>query len=159
MYAPPRVLRAAHRARGISTVAEEAVVKPMERLRLYSSQYKGTATLVGAMAGGAAAIVYAANYTMGWQPKLTALETRMESLATKLEVAEVGKSVAKTETEVKNLATKEEVARVGTTVGKVETEVKNVLQSARLEGENAALRVWKEKEASVAGGRASLGSN
>jgi F0F1-type ATP synthase membrane subunit b/b' len=152
MYAPPRVLRAAHRARGISTVAEEAVVKPMERLRLYSSQYKDTATLVGAMAGGAAAIVYAANYTMGWQPKLTALETRMESLATKLEVAEVGKSVAKTETEVKNLATKEEV-------GKVETEVKNVLQSARLEGENAALRAWKEKEASVAGGRASLGSN
>ena len=43
-------------------------------------------------------------------------------------------------------------------VGKVETEVKNVLQSARLEGENAALRAWKEKEASVAGGKASLSS-
>jgi hypothetical protein len=142
MYASFRFIQATRHVRSLSTAAVSAPGR-MERLQAFSSKNKDTATILGAMAGGAAAIVYAANYTMGWQPKITALEEKVAGLVKK-------EDFAKVETEVKNLganlATKE-------AVGKVETEVKNVLQSARLEGENAALRAWKEKEASVAGGR------
>ncbi len=165
MYASRTIFQAFRHARGLSTAAEQAVNPDlMERFRVYSARHKDSATLVGsvmggmaAMAGGAAAIVYAANYTMGWQPKLTALETRIESLAKKEELAKV-------ETEVKNLATKEELAKVGTemkslatkeAVAKAETEAKNAVKLSEATAEIVSLRAWKDKEISIAGGKAS----
>jgi hypothetical protein len=110
--------------------------------------------------------------SLGWmnlEEKLNGLEKLVatkEALA-KVETAFVTKeALARVETEVKSLATKDALAKVELelkslatkeAVGKVETELKNVLQSARLEGQNAALKAWMEKEASVAGGKASLG--
>jgi hypothetical protein len=153
MYASRSIFQAVRRARSLSTVAEQAVNPGlMERFRVYSARHKDSATLVGsvmggmaAMAGGAAAIVYAANNTMGWQPKLTALETRIESLVKKEDFAKVETSFVK----------KEELAKVETSVGKVEAEVKNAVDLSRATAEIVSLRAWKDKEISIAGGKAS----
>ncbi len=136
----------------------------MALARQFSAKNKDVFQVVGVVfvvVGVVGSGVYA---TMGWKKleekvsgmeknlatkeALVKVETEVKNLATNLATKE---TVSKVETEVKNLATKAEMA-------KVETEVKNVLQHARLEGQNAALKAWNEKEASVAGGKASLGT-
>jgi hypothetical protein len=93
------------------------------------------------LATGAWAVRAITRETMAWQTEIAEVKRDVENLATK-------ESLARVEAEVKSLATKESVA-------KLETELRNVLQSARLEGQNAALKAWMEMETSVAVGQAS----
>jgi hypothetical protein len=81
----------------------------------------------------------------------------------KAEAAQLNEKLISTEKQLANMreifATKEEVAKVGTLVGKVEGEINNSLALARAAGENAALRVLHEKDAAIAGGKASIGGS
>ncbi len=167
MYASFRITRL---VRGLSSAAAFAPTN-MDAAREIASKNKEVVQVVGTVVASVGIVGGAVIYATGWKGEAKEIKEKVAGLeklvATKVEVAEVEKSLAKVETDVKTFVKKEELAKVETevknlatkeAVAKVETEVKNVLQSARLEGENAALRAWKEKEASVAGGKASLGA-
>jgi hypothetical protein len=149
--------------------AQAEQVAPQSTAPIWLTQWavrnKEMIYFVGFLAAGAYGVRSVTKEAFGWESEIAAIKAELENRVKNDEFTEVKSSFvkkqdfakvetsfvtkedfAKVETEVKSLATKE-------AVGKVETEVKNILQSARLEGENAALRVWKEKEASVAGAR------
>jgi hypothetical protein len=162
MFAPRRFPQAARFVRGLSMGADQKL-NTLLAARDLARENKEVVQVVGTVVASVGIVGGAVIYATGWKSeakeikeKLAGLEklvaTEVKNLATKEEVAKV-------ETEVKNLATKEEVAKVGTSIGKAETKVDSVVELARSAGENAALRVWKEREASVAGVKASLGGN
>ncbi len=166
-YASRSVPQAVRLARGLSTAAVFAPTK-MDAARDIASKNKEVVQVVAAVIGSVGIVGTAVVYATGWKgeakelrEKVAGLETLLatkvagleKNLATKVEVVELGKSLAKVETA---FVKKEDFAKVETAFvkkedfAKVETKVENiasnVVQSARLEGENAALRVWKEKE-------------
>jgi hypothetical protein len=147
---PPRaILSAASRARGrlMSTMAAPRATEPampsapLFRNWLVHNKGGDMVAFAALLATGAWAVRAITRETMAWQTEIAEVKRDVENLATK-------ESLARVEAEVKSLATKESVA-------KLETELRNVLQSARLEGQNAALKAWMEMETSVAVGQAS----
>jgi hypothetical protein len=136
---PPRtILSAASRARGrhlMSTMAAPRATEsampsaPLFRNWLVHNKGGDMVAFAALLATGAWAVRAITRETMAWQTEIGEVKRDVKNLASK-------ESVAKVETEVKNV-------------------LQNVLQSARLEGQNAALKAWMEMETSVAVGQAS----
>jgi hypothetical protein len=175
MFASRSISRAIRLARGLSSAAVSAPT--MDEVRGIASKNKEIIQVVGTVFASVGVVGGAVIYATGWKGEAKEIKKALEALATKEALAKVEtafvtkeelarvetevknlatkESVGKVETELKSLATKEELAKVGTSIGKAETKVESIVELARSAGENAALRAWKEKEAS--GGKASLG--
>ena len=144
MHASRRFPQAARFVRGLSMGADQKL-NTLSAARDIARENKEVVQVIGTVVASVGIVGGAVIYATGWKSEAKEIKEKLAGLE---------KLVA---TEVKNLATKEELAKVGTSIGKAETKVESIVELARSAGENAALRAWKEKEASVAGGKASLG--
>ena len=148
MHASRRFPQAARFVRGLSMGADQKL-NTLSAARDIARENKEVVQVIGTVVASVGIVGGAVIYATGWKSEAKEIKEKLAGLE-KLLATEV-KNLAT------NLATKEEVAKVGTSIGKAETKVDSVVELARSAGENAALRAWKEKEASVAGGKASLG--
>jgi hypothetical protein len=170
MHASRSFLQATRLMRGFSTAVKQT---KMAAARKLARENKKLVSVGGTIILSASAIAGITTYVGGWksevamlEEKLVAMKEAQTAFVKKEDFAKVEAAYVKKEDFAKveaayvkkedfakveaTFASKEDLAKLTMSVSKMETEVQNLLQSARLEGEKAALRVWKEKKASVA---------